>query len=259
MVWSLRALLRCGCLVGAMSILSLGHAASAILIWPINPVMESDESADAVWLENRGTHAVTMQVRVVAWNQANYQDDYTAQKEIVASPPFAQIEPGKRQLVRLVRQGPLPARPEDAYRLLIDEVPDAAPTRPQPQGMGVRFQMRYSLPFFVRGADVWTQPRRDKERDPATATRPTLNWRLSTVQGVPYLEVQNTGTVHARLSRVRWLSDGKELVINNGLLGYVLAGQRMRWKLPADVVPKAGMSLSAQLADNTPAVRIPAH
>lgn len=242
-----------------MFVCGAGQAASTILIWPINPVLESDQSATAVWLENRGSHPVTMQVRVMAWSQADYQDDYTAQKDIVASPPFARIESGQRQLVRLIRQGSQPTHPEQAYRLLIDEVPDASLDQPQSHGMAVRFQMRYSLPFFVTGPGIWTQPRGDKARDPGTATQPILHWRLTTEKNVRYVEVQNTGTVHARLSRVRWLSEGKELTLNNGLLGYVLAGQRMRWQLPPEIMPRTGMRLSVQLADNTPPVDIPAY
>lgn len=246
------------CLSLSMLVCGVGHAASALLIWPVNPVLESDQSATALWLENRGKHPVTMQVRLMAWSQANYEDNYAAQKDIVASPPFARIEPGKRQLVRLIRQGPLPTRAEDSYRLLIDEVPDAA-VQPQPQSIGVRFQMRYSLPFFVTGSGVWTQPRSDMERDPASATLPKLSWQLTTVHGVRYLDVSNGGTVHARLSQVSWSGNGAKVTFNNGLLGYVLAGQRMRWKLPDHVMtPAPGMQLSAQLADNAPPVDIPA-
>lgn len=234
------------------------YAASSVLLWPINPVLEADQSATAVWLENRGKQPVTLQIRVLAWAQSNFSDEYAAQKNIVASPPFARIEPGARQFVRLIRQGPLPTRPEDAYRIVIDEVPTASDTQPNAQHMGVQFQMRYSLPLFVTAPSIWTQTRNDVERDPKTATMPTLKWSLVTVQGERYLEVDNTGVVHARLSRVRWVGNGHEVTVNGGLLGYALAGQRMRWKLPANAVPKAGVRLMVQLADNAPSIEIPA-
>lgn len=257
MVGSIRRLSWLCCLSLSMLACGAAHAAGSVLLWPINPVLEADQSATAVWLENRGKKPITLQVRVLAWRQANYEDDYTAQKDIVASPPFALIEPGKRQLVRLIRQGPQPARAEDAYRIVIDEVPSASPD--QPQGLGVQFQMRYSLPLFVTASGVWTQPRTDIDRDPATATQPKLNWQLTMTQGARYLEIHNTGSVHARLSQVRWSGHGADVTLSNGLLGYVLAGERMRWKLPSNVVPKPGMRLSAQLADNTSAIEIPAH
>lgn len=260
MVRSFRVLLQ-RCFL-AVSILASGavSAASAVLLWPINPVLEADQTASAVWLENRGSEPVTLQIRILSWNQANFSDEYAAQKDIVASPPFARIEPGKRQFVRLIRQGPLPARPEDAYRIIIDEVPGAPVERAAPRGsaLGVQFQMRYSLPLFVTGPGVWTQTRNDVARDPATAAKPVLTWQLKTVQGERYLEVHNSGIVHARLSRVRWTGNNSEVTFNDGLLGYVLAGQTMRWRLPSTVTPKPGMRLSVQLADNTPPVEIPA-
>lgn len=256
---SLRMFLRMCCVMGAMLTGGAANAAGAVLLWPVNPVLEADQPATAVWLENRGEQPVTMQIRVLAWRQADFSDDYATQKDLVASPPFARIEPGKRQLVRLIRQGPLPARPEDAYRIVIDEVPDNTAARDAaPRGMGVQFQMRYSLPLFVTAPGIWTQSRTDVERDAATATRPKLAWRLTTVDGARYLEIENSGQVHARLSRVRWVGGGSEVVINDGLMGYVLAGQRMRWPLPAGALPRPGMRLMAQLADNTKAVDIPA-
>jgi fimbrial chaperone protein len=253
-----RWVLRLCMLTGAMLAGAASQAASSVLLWPINPVLEADQSATAVWLENRGKQAVTLQIRVLGWRQANFEDDYVSQKAIVASPPFATIEPGKRQLVRLIRQGPLPERSEDAYRIVIDEVPDAqAPLPTQKSGMGVQFQMRYSLPFFVTAPGVWTQARADITRESSTAAQPKLSWQFTTVQGVRYLEIHNSGAVHARLSRVRWVGNGGEVIINDGLLGYVLPGQRMRWKLAASAAPKAGMRLVAQLADNATAVDIP--
>ena len=253
-----RWLSRCGVLCLLFLAPHISQAASAVLIWPINPVLEADQTATSIWLENRGSEPVMMQVRLLAWSQADYQDDYTTQKDIVASPPFARIEPGKRQLVRIIRQGKPPVRAEDAYRILIDEVPAASADKPRPAGPAVQFQMRYSLPLFATGAGVWTQSRNDVQRDPATATQPKLSWQLTTVQGKRYLDVNNEGKVHARLSQVRWLGNGTEVTLTGGLLGYVLAGQRMRWPLPTTVAPKSGMRLLVQLADNTEPVEIPA-
>ncbi|MBF2900474.1 fimbrial biogenesis chaperone, partial [Pseudomonas aeruginosa] len=199
------------------------QAASAVLIWPINPAIEADQPATALWLENRGKQPVTLQVRVLGWSQADFQDVYRNQQAVIPSPPFVKVEPGRRQLVRLIRQGGQPSTPEDAYRVLIDEVPDggAGQTQRSP-GLALQFQMRYSVPLFVSADGVWTQPRSDVERDPADATRPKLAWRLVEEQGKRYLQVRNEGSVHARLSHVRWEGNGRSLALLDGLLGYVL-------------------------------------
>ncbi|MBG4463549.1 molecular chaperone [Pseudomonas aeruginosa] len=255
--------LRPGRWLAALLALLLGgpaQAASAVLIWPINPAIEADQPATALWLENRGKQPVTLQVRVLGWSQADFQDVYRNQQAVIPSPPFVKVEPGRRQLGRLIRQGGQPSTPEDAYRVLIDEVPDgdAGQTQRSP-GLALHFQMRYSVPLFVSADGVWTQPRSDVERDPADATRPKLAWRLVEEQGKRYLQVRNEGSVHARLSHVRWEGNGRSLALLDGLLGYVLPGRQMRWPLPPGLLPDSGMTLKLQLADNDAPISVPGY
>ena len=174
-----------------------------MLVWPVYPVIEADQSGVPLWLENRGTSSVTLQVRVLAWRQQGMQDRYADQTSAVASPPFATIAPGKRQLVRLMRVSPVAAGREESYRIIIDELP--SPEQEQKTNeVGLKLQMRYLLPLFIDGPGIWTKPRSDKaERDPATATRPILSWH--TENG--FLVVRNSGIVHARLTHVFWGDD----------------------------------------------------
>ena len=84
-------------------------AAASILIWPIDPVIEDNQQATALWLENRDSKPVYMQIRVLGWQQTGGKDDYRNQSEVLASPPVATILPGKRQLIRLIsRRRPPP-------------------------------------------------------------------------------------------------------------------------------------------------------
>lgn len=150
-------------------------AAASILIWPIDPVIEDQQPATALWLENRDSKPVYMQVRVLGWKQTAGKDDYSNQSEVIASPPVASIAPGKRQLIRLVKQTPPPAGQERAYRILVDEVPvkdSGSQSAPEGAQMGLKFQMRYSVPLFVSGKGVWTKQDSEKPRDYATASQP---------------------------------------------------------------------------------------
>lgn len=74
---------------------SAGGAATSVLIWPIDPVLEADQKAGALWLENRGTAPANLQVRVFAWRQGDYQEQFQVQREIIGSPPVANIAPGR--------------------------------------------------------------------------------------------------------------------------------------------------------------------
>lgn len=99
------------------------QAASSVLVWPVYQIIESDQNGSALWLENRGAEPVSLQVRVLAWKQENFNERYADQNNVVASPPFATVPPGQRQLIRLIRNTPVPANTEQAYRIIVDEIP----------------------------------------------------------------------------------------------------------------------------------------
>lgn len=224
------------------------HAQSSIMLWPLDPVIEEDQRASAMWLENRGTQVVSLQIRVLGWTQSGGEDQYESQEAVLASPPLAVIPPGQRQLVRLMSTRAAPDGKELAYRVLVDELPnpDAANQNGNSAGgsaMGIKLQIRYSVPLFVSGKGHWTKPRADRKRDPATAAQPILSWRTEAEGPVHFLVVRNTGSARARLTAVQWVRDADAQTINPGLLGYVLSGAEMRWRLnaapPPGYVPRA--------------------
>jgi fimbrial chaperone protein len=135
---------------------------------------------------------------------------------IVASPPMIEIAAGRRQLIRLVRTGREPVATEQAYRILIDEIPNPE----DPSGAGVAVRLRYSVPLFV---------------SPASRRQPILRWDVRpTVEG-PYLLIRNEGARRAQIAAVEIISGKQRFPITDGLLGYALAGHTRRWKLPDDM------------------------
>ena len=212
------------------------QAASSILIWRIDPVLEADQQASALWLENRGDTPANLQIRVFAWNQEGFDDKYQNQRDVVGSPPVATIQPGQKQLIRLTRAKTFPAGEEHAYRIIIDEIP--MPLPPSEAGSNkaaaaVRLQMRYSVPLFAYGAGLWSKPDASRPRDPSGAGLPQLSGRAVKVDGKPYVEVVNRGAVHARLTEAALKSGAQSKPVVDGLLGYVLPGATMRWPAPA--------------------------
>ncbi|WP_413527901.1 molecular chaperone [Rahnella inusitata] len=237
-------------------------AASSVLVWPVYQIIEADQNGSALWLENRGAEPVSLQIRVMAWKQENFNERYADQTQVVASPPFATVAPGQRQLIRLIRNTPVPPKTEKSFRIIIDEIPSSLNASPEGQSkavVGLQLQMRYLLPLFLDGEGIWTNDRTDVKRDPASATRPVLKWSVDTEGGKMLLKIRNTGTVHARLSNVFWSANGNNKqgvkTMVSGFMGYVLPGQEMRWPVPAGVIP--GGQLNAQIADNTQPIVIP--
>lgn len=235
-------------------------AQSSLMIWPLDPVIEADQRAAALWLENRSQQALTLQVRVLAWTQRDGRDAYAPQDQVVASPPMAVVPPGQRQLVRLMNTGSAPPGSEQAFRVLVDELPrldlDGQGAQRSEPAMGIQLQIRYSLPLFVSGLGHWVKPRPDRHRDPASAARPVLHWHTEREAGAHFLIVRNSGDAHARLTAAQWLDGDQAVDFSPGLLGYVLPGAQMRW--PLQSAPSAGSALQARVnASATPLILPP--
>jgi fimbrial chaperone protein len=206
--------------------LAQAHAA-AVVLWPVDPTIAAGQTATALWVENRGAQPVTLQVRSLGWSQAGGEDQYDRQDEVVTSPPIANVAPGQRQLIRVIRRdtGTTPA--EHSYRLLIDELPPPLdPAKPDTTSGQLSVQMRYSIPLFTYDGQI--------------AATPSLVARTVVIDGKRYAEIRNVGQRHARLINLRLQNGAKDFTVNAGLLGYVLAGATMRWPLP-DGAPVGGI------------------
>ncbi|HBL4692875.1 molecular chaperone [Citrobacter sedlakii] len=203
------------------------NSAATILLWPIDPWLAAENNATELWIQNQGDTPTTMQVRIVRWQQENGYERYKAQQEVVASPPIVRIEKGSKQLIRLIKQTTVPAGVEQAYRIIVDEIPQPEPVS-TPQ-MGLKVQMRYSLPLFVygQGVQTWAQGEHHAQVKPSQ-----LHWRVVRSEGQPQLEVRNDSDVHVRLSKVSLQQGGSQHTMAEGLLGYVLPGSFRRWPLP---------------------------
>lgn len=104
------------------------NSAATILLWPIDPWLAAENNATELWIQNQGDTPTTMQVRIVRWQQENGYERYKAQQEVVASPPIVRIEKGSKQLIRLIKQSTVPAGVEQAYRIIVDEIPSRTPS-----------------------------------------------------------------------------------------------------------------------------------
>jgi fimbrial chaperone protein len=222
-------------------------------------VLEADQQASALWLENRGSETANLQIRVFGWSQSGFAEQYQNQRDVIGSPPVAKIEPGQKQLVRLTRTKDVPPGQELAYRIIIDEIPSAQPATADggKTAAAIRFQMRYSVPLFAYGAGLWSKEDSTRARDPKGVGLPQLSWRTVAVDGKPYVEVRNQGAVHARLTDVAIKQAGQSKPLAEGLLGYVLPGAVMRWPAPAPLTNDSALQVrvngAAQVQSITPA------
>ncbi len=207
--------------------------AAGLQVSPVSLTIPAGQPGAGIWLINSGKDLVNAQVRLFEWTQPQGEDAYGETEALVISPPFLRLEPGQRQLIRVIRSSGVsaekPDRPaaapddksvEHSYRLIIDELPI------QDGKHGIQFVMRYSVPVFLPPSS-------------AKSSAPVLNWHIQQDEGSSSLVVSNTGAVHAQLADVVLsTAAGRKIEVRKGLLGYVLPGATVRWPIAA--LPDSG-------------------
>ncbi|MDC7860789.1 molecular chaperone [Pantoea ananatis] len=221
----------------AMAFICVTTPASAMNIWPTNPymVLKKNEKSKhdrqdtaLLFLDNGKKDNVRYQVRIFRWKQNNNQDIYSQQDEIQPQPPIIDFSNDNKQVVRLMRlsQSKISSQ-EEAYRIIIDEIPKSAIKH-----TGIQFRMRLVIPFFVYSSQASDDYIPGISGIPKKI--PSTSWKIIK-EGERYmLEIKNTGSVHLRLSDVFFSHKGSithAYVLSRGLVGYVLPGQSMRFKL----------------------------
>ncbi|NUO77050.1 MAG: molecular chaperone [Lysobacter sp.] len=208
----------------ALAALAIGHdsRAASLQVAPTTIALSPEQAAEGLTLSNTGAQPLHAQLRVFRWTQRDGIDRLDATTDLVLSPPMLELAPGARQLVRVVRGAAPPSDREASYRVIVDELPieaqDSSRTR-------LRLALRYSIPVFVLPGSLSTSAM------PAGAI---LRARLGGETEARYVEIDNTGDAHAQLADLSFVGrDGGRVTIAPGLSGYVLPGQRMRWRLPA--------------------------
>lgn len=205
--------------------------ASGLQVSPISLSLQARENASGLTLSNSGNDKVRAQVRVYQWSQDDQGDQLTPSRGLLASPPMIEINPGEKQLIRIIRAKAPPQGAdavEDAYRVLVNELP----IKSDKQTTGLQFALSYSLPVFVQPVGV-------------TKTSPQLQWstHLQPDGKEMKLRVSNRGNGRAQLAGLSFVDTaGNSTVVNPGLLGYVLPGATMNWTLniPSSVLTSGG-------------------
>lgn len=187
-------------------------AAASLQVTPLLIEIPAGSATSSLTLRNDGARPVDAQVRVFRWTQRDGADVLEPTETVVASPPMASLRPRADYLVRIIRPGRQPVSGEEAYRLVVDELPGA-----QTGGGGsVAMVLRHSVPVF------FTPPNAE----------PLLRWNAQLRDGRLILRLDNEGARRVRVSRLV-VSDGStSLSFGDGLVGYGLAGSSMTWSRP---------------------------
>jgi len=212
-----------GLLAGGLLLLCQGWPqvqAASLQVAPVNLSFAPGEAAQALRLSNSGTAPISAQIRIYDWRQQDGRERLEPSQTLAVSPPITQIPPGKTQVVRVLRLDATAPASEKALRLVVDELPSPVLLGAKRQHDNeVNFLLRYSIPVFLAP-------------DAAVLDMTRVSAWVEHRQGQASLHIDNQNNTHLKLSRVALVSaGGKETVVTDGLLGYVLPGQAMAWPL----------------------------
>ena len=191
-----------------------------LIAWPasagtlqVNPVLlevNASRRTAMVTLRNEESEPVTVRAYPLQWRQADGEDVYEETSAVIVSPPIFTIAPGATQLIRVGLRSPSGDR--RAYRLIIEEVPDARPTN------GIRVALRLNLPLYST----------------ITAGEPSaLRWSAWQEGHDWIVEAVNNGTGYVRLNPDLAQAATGVRAGGNVNFGTVLPGATRRWRIGA--------------------------
>jgi fimbrial chaperone protein len=196
---------------------ALAASGQALSVVPVNVFLSPGQKATSLTVTNQGTSETAIQIRAYDWSQKNGEDQLTASKDVVLSPPLTKIAPGASQVVRLILRQ-TPEYREATYRILLDQIPP-----PAEPGV-VHMVLRLSIPIFAR---------------PTIRAFPDVQFHLECDGKQLYLVAMNAGILHEAIRDiVLTAQDGRKLKPESGASPYILAGATLRWRIAAqDSVP----------------------
>jgi fimbrial chaperone protein len=195
--------------------------ASTFNISPIRADLSAAHRTEALTIVNADAEPVVIQVKVVAWSQKDGSEQLDDTREILSTPPVLQIPANAQQIVRVALRRDPDAAQELTYRVIFEEVPQAAPK----DFTGLRVALRLSIPVFVAPSQGRPNPQ------VAWQSRWLPNGQLE-------IAAINHGTGHYQVMDFEARFPGSLMPLRGNTAKYVLPGSRMVWTLtpPADAV-----------------------
>ncbi len=224
------------CLFMAMLPLS-PVVAGEFSVTPVRLYMTPQDRAIAVTVTNEGNQPLVMQADLYLWRQKpGGADELTLTEDIFLSPPIIKLAPKARQVVRLARLNTAMPTEQLTYRMIMREVPEAAPTTSDLQ---LNIALAFSLPVFI------TPPRAQARLVCGGVERVAEN----TIKAV----CENTGNAHAYPVAFSLIADNGQEIANRDSGAYILPGIKRDFEIKRAEgnIPGGKARLSVSLVDGS--------
>lgn len=203
--------------IGAALMLASGAHAATWFVAPLRVELSNARRTEALQVRNDSDAPVTIQVRAFAWTQPDGDEHLADTDDLLITPPIFTVDAHAQQIVRLGLRDATGRDNESAYRLLLDEVPGAAP-----QSSGLNIALRISMPVFVAG----TRP-----------AQRALQWSIARDGDAFVVSARNLGTANAHVHALSLSvaapppTPPAEPFASLRAPAYVLPGAEHRWRL----------------------------
>ena len=198
----------CGATLLCAAIPGVPASAGTLQVNPVLLEISANRRTATLTLRNQEASPVTVRAYPLEWRQADGDESYSETSAVIVSPPIFTIAPGATQLIRVGLRSPSGAR--QAYRLIVEEVPDASP------GNGIRVALRLNIPLYTMIA---------------AGDASALRWSAWEEQGGWVVEAVNDGPGYVRLSQQAALNATGLQVDGHVNFGTVLPGATRRWRI----------------------------
>jgi fimbrial chaperone protein len=213
--------------LASVAVMAAGTATAGMFsVTPVRIYMTARERAVAVTIVNDGDSQVLLQADLNSWVQTpDGTDQLTPTEDLILAPPIIKIAPKARQVVRLALLTPPDLSRQLTYRVVIREVPEAAPQAPA-EGLRTPIALALSLPVFIT---------------PPGAKREVECTPVRVDAGKPALSCKNNGNAYAQLREAQLIRDDRPVARFEGGT-YILPGATKVIALGTDAVLAAGQA-----------------
>ena len=201
----------CWTALAVMGSLVFGTAnAGTLKVSPLKVNLTADGRSEVIRLRNPDNISALVQVHAIEWAAVEDLDSAKRAEEILAVPPIFELAPNSEQVIRIAVRDPGDVTKEQAYRLLLTEVPQ------ETGGGGVSFAVRLNVPLFVT----------------PVGAKPEPVWRFGYApSGEAELVLANHGDAHLMVKSLELRGADNKTVFQTDQFAYALAGTEQRWSL----------------------------
>lgn len=207
--------------------------ASTLNISPVRVELSDAKPVTTITLTNSGELAKRVQLSLYDWSHEGDQTKLQPTRELIAAPPITEIAPGKTQILRIGLRTQAHETIENAYRLLIRELPSE-------ETVGISLTLQVSIPVFVA---------------PQEPTQHQLDWSLEKRPNGLFLVARNLGTGHAKIDRLTLSPDLLNKKSASGNI-YILPSSHYEWQLDMSSHKDTKVSVTALIGEGATSITL---